>query len=273
LFPRLIALEPKLKQGGMLVYYEAYVCGLVLVSLVGGIIGLAFGVTLSLLVKMDPPELAIMFPIILGAVLSQVIFGFMMTYPKFNIKSRSSKISGELPYYIGYMATLAASGLGLEGVFKAIAKEESKEEIVKDAKLVARNLEVLGMDIITALKDLIERTPPGGYNEMLEGLISTTESGGKLQEYFTSTAKVQLEEKKLLLKKMTSSLGIVAEMYTILMIVFPLLAVIMLSIMAIMTPSLGGFDLVTLMKLLTYGGVPIFGIMMLVMMDSMVPKR
>ncbi|MGQ0376245.1 MAG: type II secretion system F family protein [Nitrososphaerota archaeon] len=273
LFPRLISLESKLKQAGMLVHYEAYVCGLVLTSLVGGIIGVVFGASLSLVFKMNPPELAIMLPVILGSVLSQVIFGFMMMYPNFNIKSRASRISAELPYFIGYMATLSASGLGLEGIFKSIAKEDTKEELVKDARLVSRNLEILGMDIITALKDLIQRTPPGGYNEMLEGLVSTVESGGNMQEYFSATAKVQLEEKKLLLKKMTSSLGIVAEMYTILMIVFPLLSVIILSIMAIMVPSLGGFDLITLMKLLTYGAVPMFGIMMLVMMDSMVPKR
>lgn len=273
LFPRLISLEPKLKQAAMPVAYEAYVCGLIFISIIGGVIGITAGTVVSLLVQMQPPEFGILFPVILGAALSQGTFGFMMFYPKLNIKGRASRISAELPYYIGYMATLSASGLGLEGVFKAIAKEESKEEIVKDAKHIARNLEVLGMDIITALKDLIQRTPPGNYNEMLEGLISTVESGGSLQEYFTATAKVQMEEKKLLLKKMTSSLGIVAEMYTILMIVFPLLAVIMLSIMAIMTPSLGGFDLITLMKLLTYGFVPFFGLMMLIMMDSMVPKR
>lgn len=273
LFPRLIALEPKLKQGRMLVQYEAYVCGLVLMSLIGGIIGLVFGASLSLLVRMEPPELAIMLPIVLGAGLSQGIFGFMMSYPKLNIKSRATRIGVELPYYIGYMATLSTSGLGLEGVFKAVAKEESKEELVKDAKLIARNLDVLGMDVITALKDLIQRTPPGGYNEMLEGLVSTVESGGNMQEYFTATSKVQLEEKKLTLKKMTASLGIVSEMYTILMIVFPLLAVIMLSIMAIMTPRLAGFDLITLLNLVTYGFVPFFGIMMLVMIDSMMPKR
>lgn len=273
LFPRLISLQPKLKRSGMPIVYEAYVCGLVLLSLIGGIIGLVVGTVVSVSFNMQPPEFGILFPIILGAGLSQGLFAFMTIYPNFNAKSRANKISVELPYYIGYMATLSASGLGLEGVFKAIAREESKEEIVKDAKYIARNLEVLGMDIITATKDLIERTPPGPYNEMLEGLISTVESGGNLQEYFTATAKVQMEEKKMWLKKMIGSLGIIAEMYTILMIVFPLLAIIMLSIMAILTPSLAGFSLITLMELLTYGFVPFFGLMMLVMIDSMVPKR
>jgi flagellar protein FlaJ len=84
---------------------------------------------------------------------------------------------------------------------------------------------------------------------------------------------VQLEEKKMLMARTTESLGAVAEIYTILLIVFPLLAVIMLSIMGIMSPSLGGFDLVTLINILTFAVIPLCGILMLVMMDTMVPKR
>lgn len=273
LFPRLTILEKRLKQAGMPVYYEAYVCGIVFFSLVTGIIGLSVGALFSALFNIDPPEFRILFPIIIGLAAGQVTFGMMYYYPSFNVKSRNTRILVELPYYVGYMATLSASGLSLEGVFKAMAKENSGEEIVKDAKTIIRNLEILGMDVITALKDIIERAAPGPYSELLEGLVSTVESGGNLKEFFISTAKVQMEEKKLLLKKMTASLGIVSEMYTILLIVFPLLSVIMMSIMSIMTPNLGGFNLVTLMQLLTYGFVPIFGLMLLVIIDSMVPKR
>ncbi len=43
--------------------------------------------------------------------------------------------------------------------------------------------------------------------------------------------------------------------------------------MAIMTPKLAGFSLITLMQLLTYAFVPFLGVMMLVLIDSMVPKR
>ena len=38
-------------------------------------------------------------------------------------------------------------------------------------------------------------------------------------------------------------------------------------------PNLGGFSLTTLMKGLAYVMVPIFGTMMLFMIDSMTPKR
>jgi flagellar protein FlaJ len=104
-------------------------------------------------------------------------------------------------------------------------------------------------------------------------VIVTFKAGGSLREYFLAAAKVHLEEKKISVKKSTESLGIMAEMYTILLIVFPLMAIIMLSIMAIMSPDLGGFDLVTLMNILTYMLVPLFGTVLLIMMNSMVPKR
>ena len=158
-------------------------------------------------------------------------------------------------------------------IFKTIAAEDTNEEIIKDAKFITRNIEILGMDLITAITDLIKRTPSGPYAELLEGAIITVQSGGNLKDYFIATGKVQLEEKKMMLKKSTDSLGVMAEMYTILLIVFPLMAIIMLSIMGIMSPDLAGFDLITLMNLLTYVMVPFFGFLLLFMMDSMVPKR
>jgi flagellar protein FlaJ len=205
--------------------------------------------------------------------LAGMTFGALQLTPVINAKTRSQKLSEEIPHYIGYMATLCASGLSLEGIFKSISKENSNEEIVKDAKFVTRNIEILGMDVVTAVNDLIKRTPKGPYSELLEGSIITFKSGGNLREYFLATAKVHLEEKKLNVKRSTESLGIVAEMYTILLIVFPLMAIIMLSIMAIMNPDLAGFDLITLMNMLTYVLVPLFGIVLLIMMNSMVPKR
>jgi len=44
------------------------------------------------------------------------------------------------------MATLATSGLTLEAIFKTLAAEDTDEEMVKDAKFITRNIDVLGMD-------------------------------------------------------------------------------------------------------------------------------
>ena len=273
LHPKFRHVEKAIKESMMPIPYEVYVASMVLISLISAIVGGVVGIIISLLVDIEPAILDYLIPIGAGVGLGVIVFGILLMIPPMRVKTRSSKLMEEIPHFIGYMSTLATSGLSLEGIFKAIAREESEEEMVKDAKLIVRNLDIMGMDLITAVTDLIHRTPNGAYSELLEGAIITAQSGGDLKEYFNATAKVQLEEKKQLMAKTTESLGAVAEIYTILLIVFPLLAVIMLSIMGIMSPSLGGFDLVTLINILTFAILPLCGVMMLVMMDGMVPKR
>jgi len=271
--PKLSSLEKSIKQAMMPIPFEVYVSSMVFFSMIAGVCGAIMGVVAIQFINIQPASVGFLLPLISGLMLFGMTFGLLQIIPAFRVKNRAAKLSEEIPHFIGYMSTLATSGLTLEGIFKAIAKEETDEDIVKDARFVVRNIEILGMDLITAIKDLIHRTPVGPYSELLDGAIITVLTGGDLKEYFNATAKVQLEEKKMLLQKTTESLGSVAEIYTILLIVFPLLAVIMLSIMGIMSPSLGGFDLLTLMNILTFGVIPLSGILMLIMMDTMVPKR
>jgi flagellar protein FlaJ len=273
LYPKLGKLEKTIKQAMMPIPFEVYVSSMVFFSFLAGICGVIIGLVATQFINIQPTIVGYLLPPVAGMVLMAMTFGILQIIPPMRVKNRSTKLLEEIPHFIGYMSTLATSGLSLEEIFKSIAKEETDEDIVKDARFITRNIEILGMDLITAVKDLINRTPPGPYSELLEGAIITSQSGGDLKEYFNATAKVQLEEKKMLLQKTTESLGSVAEIYTILLIVFPLLAVIMLSIMGIMSPSLGGFDLLTLMNLLTFAVVPLSGVLMLVMMDTMVPKR
>jgi flagellar protein FlaJ len=273
LYPKLGKLEKTLKQSRIPIPFEVYVSSMVFFSFIAGLVGLSAGIAIAILVNIQPAAFTFLLPIITGAGMAQITFFILQLMPNINIKNRAAKLVEEIPHFIGYMATLATSGLSLEGIFKAIANEETEEEIVRDAKFITRNIDVMGMDLVTAISDLIKRTPSGPYSELLEGAIITVQSGGNLKEYFIATGKVQLEEKKMALRKSTESLGIMAELYTILLIVFPLLAIIMLSIMAIMSPSLAGFDLMTLMNLMTYVMVPFFGFILLFMMDSMVPKR
>lgn len=273
LYPKLRSMEKSIKQAMMPIPFEVYVSSMVFFSLIAGICGMIIGIIATQFINIQPAIVGYLLPPITGMALMAMTFGILQIIPPVRVKNRSTKLLEEIPHFIGYMSTLATSGLSLEEIFKSIAKEETDEDIVKDAQFITRNIEILGMDLITAVKDLINRTPPGPYSELLEGAIITSQSGGDLKEYFNATAKVQLEEKKMLLQKTTESLGSVAEIYTILLIVFPLLAVIMLSIMGIMSPNLGGFDLLTLMNILTFAVVPLSGILMLVMMDTMVPKR
>ena len=273
LYPKLTSLDKSIKQAMMPIPFEVYVSSMVFFSMIAGVCGIIMGIVASQFINIQPASMGMLLPLLSGLMLFGMTFGMLQIIPSIKVKNRSAKLIEEIPHFIGYMSTLATSGLTLEGIFKAIAKEDTDEDIVKDSRFIVRNIDILGMDLITAIKDLVQRTPAGPYSELLEGAIVTVSTGGDLKEYFNATAKVQLEEKKMLMQKTTESLGSVAEIYTILLIVFPLLAVIMLSIMGIMSPSLAGFDLLTLMNILTFAVIPLSGVLMLVMMDTMVPKR
>lgn len=273
LYPRLTPLEKQLAKAMMRIPYEAYICGMVMMGIIAGIAGIAIGVVISLLVVLTPPEFELLLPVIVGAVMFQAIFGVMYSLPSMNASGRRKKLGEELPFFIGFMAMLASSGLSIEGIFRAISKDESNDEIVKDAAFIMRNVDLLGMDILTSIDIMAKRSPHPTYTELLEGLIATVITGGSLTIYFSSTLHVMMEEKRMFLKRLTETMSIVAEMYTIMLVVFPLMAIIMLSIMAIMVPTLGGFNLQTLMALLTYAFVPIIGGMMLMMIDGMLPKK
>lgn len=273
LYPRLMPLESKLAKAMMLVPYEPYVCGMVMIALIAGMAGIAIGVAISLVAVITPAEFEALLPVIMGIVMFQAIFAFMYFLPTININGRRKKLTEELLFFIGYMAMLASSGQTIEGVFRSIARERTDEEIVKDAAFIIRNVDLLGMDILTSIETLARRSPHPSYTELLEGLIATVVTGGSLVNYFSSTMKVLMEEKRMILKRLTETMSIVAEMYTILLVVFPLMAIIMLAIMAIMAPTLGGFSLQTLMSLLSYLFVPVLGGVMLMMIDGMLPKK
>ena len=273
LYPKLKSLETSIRESMMPIPFQMYVTSMILYTFIVGVFGLIAGFLIPSLIGNLIPMEGYLFGPLLGLGLAGFTIFALLQIPGLKVKTRSAKLLEEVPHFIGYMSTLATSGLSLEEILKSIAKEETKEEIVKDARFISRNIDILGMDLTSAIKDLVERTPNGPYSELLEGAIITSSTGGDLKEYFNATAKVQLEEKKMALQKTTESLGSIAEIYTILLIVFPLLSVIMLSIMGIMAPTFAGFDLVTLINLLTFAVIPLCGVMMLFMIDTMVPKR
>jgi len=176
LYPRLIALENKLDKAMMPVPYEPYVCSMVLIGIIAGIVSMVLAAAFIFIINIQQMELKIFFPFIAAAAGFEAGLGVMYKYPEVNISTRKRRLQEEAPYFIGYMATLAASGLTLEGIFKAIAKENTKEEFVRSAQYIVRNVDVLGMDIITALSDLIRKTPAESFSELLEGLISTIQA-------------------------------------------------------------------------------------------------
>lgn len=270
--PKIEKLERNLLLSMLPVSYHTYVSAMVLAAIIGLVVGLGAGAALAVIVNASI-VIKIALPFLGALIGAQMGFAALYVYPSLLVNTRRRMIAEELPYFISYMSMLCASGMTPEEMFRTIAREDSKEAIVQDARMLVRNIDLLGMDFVTALKDVTNRSPITTYTEMLEGMISTIRAGGDLNEFFSSGSRVMMEEKKLAVKKFGDTLGMLAEMYTIMLVVFPLMAMIMLAIMAIMSKDIGGIDIMLAMNMVTYIFVPLVGIMVILVIESMMPKR
>ena len=198
--------------------------------------------------------------------------GFYL-YPIYRADKLKRELEDELPFTTGYMAILSSAGVPPEKIFSSLSSLSVPLTVSKEAKDVVRDVNLFGLDIISALERASERTPSERFSEMLEGVISTIHSGGNLAGYLRIKTKDYMKLKRIGLKKFSDTLSILSEFYVTLLLTGPLLLVIMLSVMAMLGGgSLGILSPDLLLSLLTYIGIPLGAIMFLIILDGTSPK-
>jgi flagellar protein FlaJ len=154
-------------------------------------------------------------------------------------------------------------------MFKLLEDSATTPQVASEANEVTRDVEVLGEDIITALEAERARSPSKTFAEILEGFVATIRSGGSLTGYLQDATRVVMDLRRVAAKQMVESLATFAEVYVTLMVVFPLLVIVMFSVMAIIGGGLGGFSTTAMMTLVTYLIIPFSGVAVIVLLDTM----
>jgi len=173
----------------------------------------------------------ILIPMILVITLIAVFAGFY-AYPGVEAGSRRGRIDKLLPYAIEYVFAMASVGVIPYEIFKKLSNaEENYGEVSIEARHIVRDVELLGFDFITALRNLAAVTPSQKMKVFLQGAITTTLSGGELDTYFISTAEEYLEERRRNYADIITLLGIMAELYVTGLVAAPILMLVMLSVM------------------------------------------
>lgn len=265
-------LGPTLSKAGLRITYRAYVAGMVAASTTAAIGGALTGFLAAahlnafLLFRIAMP---FGFALLGGA----VTFGAFYIYPQFTAGSRRRKLDSQLSFTVGHMAVLASAGLTPEKMFHSLAEEESSDVVNQEAKMIVRDMSLLGMDLEHALEAEERRSPSEKFVDFLDGFISASKTGGEVKEYLLRTASALMLDKRLRARTIGESVGFVAELYTILLVVTPLILLIMFSVIGIISGSIGGFGILTLIYLITYALVPLGGLSVLVVADSTISKE
>ena len=202
------------------------------------------------------------------------LIGFY-AYPLLRADTLKRSLEDELPFTSGYLAILAGAGVSPAQMFRSLAQIDSSLAVSQEAKLIVRDMELFGVDVVTALGSASKRTPSDKFRELLEGFIATVHSGGDLARYLSERSRQYMRLKRIALRRLADTLGVLAEFYVVMLVAGPLILVVMLAVMAMLGGGgvIGMLDPRLLLYLLTYLGIPIGSIVFLILLDMITPKR
>jgi hypothetical protein len=144
--------------------------------------------------------------------------------------------------------SLSRNDVNVDVIFKELAKQDIYDEIKTEAEWITRDTELLGIDILTAINKAAQRTPSVKFQEFLQGVVTTSRSGGQLKPYFLQKAEQFEKEGKLELRSQMETLGLMAESFVTVVVAFPLFLVVIMAIMAIVPGGGGGGSTVLLLE-------------------------
>jgi flagellar protein FlaJ len=197
-----------------------------------------------------------------------VLFLFFILYPRVKGWERKGKIDGHLPYAICWMSFMATTGVIPYLIFRKLAEtEEFFGEISREAKLVVKDVELLGFDFIQALRNLASMTPSNHLRVFIQGAITNALSGGEMGTYFVSKAREAMEDNRKKFNEFIETLGLISEFYIIGLVAAPILVIVMFAAMMMM----GGASPMILMVII-YGYIPLGSMAFVLVTDMMTPE-
>lgn len=175
-------------------------------------------------------------------------FGLPVGYhgrPAGMAKKRGHKLDKRISGAMSFISAMASADVPVDVIFKELSKQTVYGEVAREAEWITRDTELLGVDILTAIRRAAQRSPSAKFSDFLQGVVTTSTSGGQLKPYFLVKAEQFEKEDRLEMRKKMETLGMLAESFVTVVVAFPLFLVVIMAIMALI--SRGGSDSVLLL--------------------------
>ena len=217
-----------------MVFQEYY--SMVIMNIILGF--LSTFISLLILYLIIPNNITSLLMLIVSCLVPFVIGIYYINLPKSKAKSRGKKIDRYIPYATNFINTMSVAGISPSEIFEALSKVELYGEIQKEAKKIATEINMMGVDTITALQNAIRISPSNKFKDFVQGILATIQSGSQLGPYFERCVEKYMRTDLVDRKRNLESLAIMAEAFVTTVIAFPLFLVIIISVMG-MTSSEG----------------------------------
>ncbi len=227
-------LEENLVKAHMRVRADEYLAQVYATTVIAGIAATVAGVVLGLLFILHGVAfLGIVLLIILPVFGTVGTFFLLQGTPGSKAKERGRKIDRKIGSAMSFISAMSSADVNVDQIFKELGRQKIYGEVAEEAAWITRDTELLGVDILTALRLGALRTPSKKFQDFLQGVVTTATSGGQLKPYFLIKAEQFEREHKLAMQERVETMGLLAETFVTVVVAFPLFLVIIIAIFAI----------------------------------------
>ena len=180
--------------------------------------------------------------------------------PGWVASSRATNMDRQIPYAASYVSAMAAANATPSQTFKSLARNKDiYGEISNDAAWIYHSMEFLGRDLITTLKEAVDRTPSERFAEFVQGIIGTVTAGGNLKLYFLNRSEYYAQQNRIHVKDVLQQMALFSEAYVVVAVALPIFAMI-IAVITFWVSGAGMKIEEIHMYILVFGGFPIIQI-------------
>lgn len=229
---------------------------------------------LSLLLMSSFIVIRIFAALLIGLISAAITFAVLYGYPSMIVTSRRKYMEADLPFVIVHMAAVAGSGAQPLAMFNLLLSSGEYKGLESEVKKIINYVNLFGYNLTTSLRLVAATTPLREFSEMLNGIVTTVETGGSLKEYLNIKAQEAMENYESKRRKYIETLATFSDLYIGLSIVAPMLLFFLLAIIdsPFLGGAIGGFSAGTIAVAGTYIVIPLMNIVFLVVLNVITPK-
>jgi len=249
-----------LKKAGIKIYPETYVTMMFFTAL------LTVPVTAIALVLLYFTKLVFLIFLVPMPIFVMIVF---MITPSMKAGERASSLEREMPFAAAYITVMATGGISPYMSIKRLSKVDLMPATRREAKEIMRDVEIFGIDPLSALEDSAKNHPLDIYRDFIAGYASTVITGGDISHFLETKTHDIFKARSMRIKAAAERLGTLLESFVIVMVLMSLCFYILFSVDAIYST---GVSMYSSMILYTYVFAPMLSVVFIYLAHDMQPK-
>ncbi len=200
-----------------------------------------------------------------------VMIGFLLI-PLSRASERASNLEREVPFMAAYISVMASGGIAPYTSFKRLTEVELMPAMRSEAREIIKDVEIFGIDPLTAIENAAKRNPLDIFKDFLAGYASTVIIGGDVGHFLERKAEDIFKTRAMRVKAAAERLGMLLESFIIVMVLMSMCFFILFAVENLTTYGGTTFSMQSGIILYTYIFTPMLSLVFIYLAHSMQPK-